>query len=84
MEALINSLQEFFGYMLAGMTATGVILFWLLIALLGCLWVFFIRIYIAYRMAKNRRRDPLPWVLLSCFVSPVLVWVLLLIVGDAR
>ena len=70
--------------MLAGMTVTGVVFFWLLVALLSLLWVFFIRIYIAYRMAKNRRRDPLGWVLLSFFFSPVLTWVVLLLVGDAN
>lgn len=83
MESLIASLQDFFAYMLAGMTATGVVLFWLFIGLFGLLWAFFIRIYIAYRMAKNRRRDPLGWVLVSFFVSPVLTWIILLIAGDA-
>lgn len=43
----------------------------------------FIRIHIAYRMAKNRHRDPLGWVLLSLFVSPVLTWIILLIAGNA-
>ena len=84
MESLITSLQDLFAYMLAGMTATGIVFFWLLIALFGLLWAFFIRIYIAYRMAKNRHRDPLGWVLLSFFFSPLLVWVVLLIVGDAN
>jgi uncharacterized membrane-anchored protein len=84
MESLITSLQDFFASMLVGMTATGLLFFWLLIALLGLLWAFFIRIYIAYRMAKNRQRDPLGWVLLSFFFSPLLTWIVLLIVGDAR
>ena len=84
MESLITSLQDFFAYTLAGMTATGIVFFWLLIALFGLLWAFFIRIYIAYRMAKNRHRDPLGWVLLSFFFSPLLAWVVLLIVGDAN
>lgn len=83
MESLITSLQEFVTYVMAGMTATGALLFWLLIAFFGLLWAFFIRIYIAYRMAKNRRRDPLGWVLLSFFFSPLLTWIVLLIVGDA-
>lgn len=84
MESLITSLQDFFASMLVGMTATGLLFFWLLIALLGLLWVFIFRIYIAYRMAKNRRRDPLGWVLLSFFFSPLLTWIVLLIVGDEK
>lgn len=83
MESLLVSLQDFFAYTLAGMTATGLILFWLFVGLFGLLWAFFIRIYIAYRMAKNRRRDPLGWVLVSFFVSPLLTWIILLIAGDA-
>lgn len=83
MESLITSLQDFLAYILAGMTVTGVIFFWLFVGLVGLLWTFFIRIYIAYRMAKNRGRDPLGWVLLSFFFSPVLTWIVLLIAGDA-
>lgn len=37
---------------------------------------------ITLNMARNRHRDPLGWVLLSLFVSPVLTWIILLIVGD--
>lgn len=44
--------------------------------------LYFVRIHIAYKMAKRRHRDPLGWVLLSIFVSPVLTWIILLIVGD--
>ena len=44
--------------------------------------VYLLRIHIAYRMAKNRHRDPLGWVLLSFFFSPLLTWIILLIVGD--
>ena len=83
MESLITSLQDFLTYTFAGMTATGLALFWIIAALIGLLWAFFIRIYIAYRMAKNRRRDPLGWVLLSFFFSPLLAWIVLLIAGDA-
>lgn len=46
--------------------------------------VYLLRIHIAYRMAKNRHRDPLGWVLLSFFFSPLLTWIILLIVGDDR
>ena len=42
---------------------------------------YLLRIHIAYRMAKNRHRDPLGWVLLSFFFSPLLTWIILLIVG---
>lgn len=48
------------------------------------LLAYLIRIHIAYRMAKNRHRDPLGWVLLSLFVSPVLTWIILLIAGNAN
>ena len=44
--------------------------------------VYLVRVHIALRMAKNRHRDPLGWVLLSLFVSPVLAWIILLSVGD--
>ena len=50
------------------------------VVVLGVLYL--VRIHIALRMAKNRHRDPLGWVLLSLFVSPVLTWIILLIVGD--
>ena len=49
---------------------------------LGVLYL--VRIHIAWRMAKDRHRDPLGWVLLSLFVSPVLAWIILLIVGDSQ
>ena len=44
--------------------------------------VLYIRIGIAYRMAISRNRDPLGWVLLSLFVSPILTWIILLVAGD--
>jgi len=66
------------------MVAVGGVLFWIFAALFSLLITFFIRIYIAYRMAKNRHRDPLGWVLLSFCFSPLLTWIVLLIVGDER
>jgi len=84
MESLFTSLQDFVMLTFAAMSATGGILLALGCVLLALLWLYFIRIHIAYRMAKNRRRDPLGWVLLSLFVSPILTWLLLLIVGDAN
>ena len=53
-------------------------------ALLALGITYLIRIHIAYRMAKNRDRDPLGWVLLSFFFSPVLTWIFLLIAGKRR
>ena len=84
MENLVTSLVDWFVALVAGMTVTGVVLFYLCCALIGVLLVFFIRIYIAYRMAKNRHRDPLGWVLLSFFFSPLFTWLALLIVGDSK
>lgn len=56
------------------------------ILLLGLLvvvaYLFVVRILIAYLMARHRYRDPLGWVLLSLLFSPVLTWIILLIVGD--
>lgn len=46
--------------------------------------VYLIRIHIAWRMAKKRHRDPLGWILLSFFFSPLLTWIVLLIVGEDK
>jgi hypothetical protein len=83
MESILSSLHDFYEITLAGILATGGILLWLFIVFIGLLAVFFFRIYIAYRMAKNRHRDPLGWVLLSFFFSPLFTWIALLIAGDA-
>lgn len=61
------------------MSDTGLIIVALL--LIG-IYVFVVRILIAYLMALSRHRDPLGWVLLSLFFSPLLTWIILLIVGD--
>lgn len=45
-------------------------------------FLYYVFIQVAYRMAKDRHRDPLGWVLLSVFCSPLLAWIILLIVGD--
>lgn len=55
----------------------------IIIGIFALLLVYLIRIHIAYRRAKNRYRDPLGWVLLSLFVSPLLTWIILLIAGNA-
>ena len=44
--------------------------------------LYWIYIGITRRMAKNRHRDPLGWILLSVFISPLLTWIILLNVGD--
>ena len=53
-----------------------------ILAILGVLFIiYWLDIGITKRMAENRNRDPLGWVLLSLFVSPILTWIILLIVG---
>lgn len=84
MENFFLSMSDFFVALFAGMTVTGIIFLWLFIAAIGLILTFFFRIYIAYRMAKNRRRDPLPWTLLSFCFSPILTWIILLLIGDAE
>lgn len=49
------------------------------LALYVCYWLYF---GITRKMAHERNRDPLGWILLSFFVSPLIVWIILLIVGD--
>ena len=46
--------------------------------------VYYVYIGITLKMAKNRHRDPLAWILLSLLVSPLLTWIILLVVGDAE
>ena len=84
MENVINSLYDLIFSLFGALVAAGGVVVYLFIALFGVLWAFFIRFYIAYRMAQNRNRDVLAWSLLSIFVSPLLTWILLLIVGDKK
>lgn len=60
----------------------------ILLAILGgamaIVLIYYIYIGITLRMAKKRHRDPLGWILLSIFVSPLLTWIILLIVGEER
>jgi hypothetical protein len=52
------------------------------LAIVGLLCIiYWLYIGITKRMAENRNRDPLGWVLLSIIVSPLLTWIILLIVG---
>ena len=55
-----------------------------LLVIIGLAVLYVIRIHIAYVMAKNRHRDTLPWILLSFFFSPLITWILLLVMGDAK
>ncbi len=84
MENILNSIHDLFVNLFGALVAAGGVVFYLFCALFGLLWAFFIRFYIAYRMAKNRNRDVLAWSLLSIFVSPLLTWILLLILGDKK
>lgn len=83
-EELSASLAEFWTTLCAGMTVTGSLLLIIGGGIISLLFVYLIRIHIAYRMAVNRNRDPLGWVLLSFFFSPLLTWIVLLIAGNRR
>lgn len=56
----------------------------LLVAGASLLLLYYVFIGITLNMAKSRHRDSLGWILLSLFVSPILAWIVLLIVGDAN
>lgn len=43
--------------------------------------IYWLYVGVTKRMAENRNRDPLGWVLLSIIVSPLLTWIILLVVG---
>ncbi len=44
-------------------------------------WLYF---GITRSMARKRHRNPLGWILLSFFISPLLTWLILLIAGDKK
>ena len=58
------------------------ILFTIVAGAVALAFAYLIWIHITSRMAKKRHRDPLGWVLLSLFISPLLTWIILLIAGD--
>lgn len=59
--------------------------FWILLMIIPAAYIcYWFWIGITCKMAKKRHRDPLGWVLLSFCITPIWVWVLLLIVGDKR
>lgn len=62
----------------------GIVVIYILGLILVGLYFFFMRFYIAYRMAQNRRRNILLWVLLSMFVSPIGVWIALAVLGEKK
>ena len=70
---MIFCANDLFVNLFGALVAAGGVVFYLFCALFGLLWAFFIRFYIAYRMAKNRNRDVLAWSLLSIFVSIVII-----------
>ena len=84
MENPFTTLENLITGLFAGMSDLAALLVALFAVILGLLIIYFFRIHIAYRMAKNRHRDPLGWALLSFFVSPILTWIILLFAGDAR
>ena len=77
-------MTEFWTTLCAGMTVTSSLLLIIGGGIISLLFVYLIRIHIAYRMAVNRNRDPLGWVLLSFFFSPLLTWIVLLLAGNRR
>ena len=83
MESLFTSMQDLFATSSTTVAGIGIVLIGLAVILAILLIIFFFRIYIAYYMAKKRHRDPLAWALLSFFVSPIMTWILLLLLGDA-
>lgn len=56
----------------------------ILYVIAGLAIFYWLYIGITRSMAINRQRDPLGWILLSLFVSPLLTWIILLIVGDKK
>ena len=83
MEQFITTFENLITGLFAGMSGLAIGMISVFACLLGLLIIYFFRIHIAYRMAKNRHRDPLGWALLSFFVSPILTWNILLFAGDA-
>lgn len=84
MEALFTGMGDWFAAMVLFMGVPAMVLFALMAGIGVVLLTFFYRVYIAYRMAVNRHREPIGWVLLSFCFSPILTWIILLIVGDDK
>lgn len=59
-------------------------MFWLIIGgIVGLSIMFLLWIYLPAKLAKNRGRSALGWVLLSYITTPFLACILLLIVGNS-
>ncbi len=56
----------------------------LLVVVFLCYLAYLFYFGITVKMARRRHRDPLGWVLLGLFVSPPLIWIILLIAGDSH
>ena len=82
MEQFITSFENLITGLFAGMSGLAIGMISVFACLLGLLIIYFFRIHIAYRMAKNRHRNVGLWVLLSLIASPLLIIVILLIVGE--
>lgn len=52
------------------------------VGVFAIIYLFFIDITL--RMAKKRNRDPLGWILLSFFITPLFVWIILIIAGKRK
>ena len=53
----------------------------ILAVIVGLVLVYYVRIYIAVRMAEKRNRSTVGWGLFSFFISPIWAWILLAILG---
>ena len=84
MEMLITEMSDLLAAMLVFLGLPAVIILSIFAACCAILFTFVYRVYIAYRMAVNRHREPIGWVLLSFCFSPILTWVILLIAGDEK
>lgn len=56
-------------------------LLYALLIVAGVVAVYYVRIYIAVKMARKRNRSTLGWGLFSFFISPVWAWILLAVLG---
>lgn len=83
MEQMLQSVEDILLAFFAGMSGLAALFIVLVSVVIGLLITFFVRVMIAYWMARNRNRDPWGWVLLSFCFSPLLTWIVLLLIGDA-
>ena len=56
---------------------------WILLLIIPALYFLYLFYFgITCKMARKRHRDPLGWVILSFFITPIWVWIILLTAGD--